>query len=388
MHKESKIRAEEFLAEENFSEELLSQYVKDRTIDDNEIQIVQTIYSFLSSSNEGLTSLEKEQTKNQIRFTVRRLSLKKKLVRWSVAATLLLAAILTSIGYLGINQTKEIVNYAQTLTNIKGGTDTRIILQNGAEIHINKTQSQIRYDAKGENIRIDSSQNVVQNINNSNVIFNTVIVPYGKRSQIVLSDGTKVWMNSGSKLIYPALFAENKREVYIEGEAVFDVVHLSDKPFIVITKDFNIKDLGTVFNISTYPEDHNSSVVLERGKIEINFRGNSVFSREKIDISPGTMAVFDRYKKSFEQQHVNPQKYLSWREGYLILNGEKLGDILKKIGRFYNIEMVVTDNDLSNTTYSGYLDLKNSPSEVLKVINETTSLTYSLGQGKIFINPK
>jgi len=383
-----KKRAEELLAEEKFSEELLSQNAKDGNIDENEIRIARNIYSSLRSSGSILSNSEKEQTKNQIRSSVRKLSMKRLLVRWSVAATILLAAIVTSVGYLRINSTTEIVSFAQTLNHVKAENHTRIILQNGEEVLIEKAQSQIRYDAKGENILIDSGQKVVQKTNSIKAIFNTVIVPYGKRTQITLSEGTKVWLNSGSKLVYPAVFTENKREVYIEGEAVFDVTHIKDRPFFVSTSDFDIKVLGTVFNISAYSDDKYSSTVLEKGKIEVICRGASVLSHEKLDISPGVMAVFDRNKRTFEQHQVDPQKYLSWREGYLTFNSEKLENILKKLGRYYNIEMVITDLQLKNETFSGYLDLKNSSEEVLSVINETTSFSWSIDDEKIVINPK
>jgi transmembrane sensor len=388
MLRKSKIKAEELLAEENFSEELLSQNAKDGNVDENEIRIARKVYSFLRSSSESLIDSEKEQTKNHIRSSIRKLYTKKLLVRWSIAATLLFAAILTSVVYIRISSTTEIVNFAQTLNHIKAGNNTRIILQNGEEVRIDKTQSQIKYDTKGENILIDSEQRVVQKTDNTKTVFNTVIVPYGKRIQITLSEGTKVWLNSGSKLVYPAVFVENKREVYIDGEAVFDVMHMKDKPFVVSTKDFDIKVLGTVFNVSAYSDDKYSSTVLEMGKIELICRGASILSQEKLDISPGTMAVYDRNQKIFEQKQVDPRKYLSWREGYLILNSEKLENILRKLGRYYNIEMVITDNYLKNATFSGYLDLKNSPQEVLSVVNETTSLSYSIDHEKIFINPK
>jgi hypothetical protein len=387
MLKKSKKSAEELLAAEKFSEELLLQLERDGKVDENETMIVRNIYTFLRNSNGGLTHSEKEQTKNQIKFSIRKLSIRRLMVRWSVAATLLMAAILTSIGYFRVNSSTEIVQFAQTLDNIKIGNSTRIILHNGEEVQIDKKISRIKYDVKGENIFIDSVQKIVQKMNDKIAVYNTVIVPNGKRTQITLSEGTKVWLNSGSKLVYPAMFAENKREVYIDGEAVFDVTHMSDRPFIVRTKDFDIKVLGTVFNVNAYSDDQNSSTVLEQGKIELVY-GASILSKEKLVIAPGTMAVFDSNQKTFAQQKVNPQNYLSWREGYLTLNSEKLNDILRKLSRYYNIEMVITDERLKNETFSGDLDLKNSPEEVLAVINETTSLSYSTDHERIFINPK
>jgi len=388
MEKKSKIRAEELLAAENFSDELLFQNEKGGNVDKNETRIVRKIYSFLRNSNAELTHSEKEKTKNQIRFSIRKLTIRRLMVRWSVAATLLMAAVLTSIVYYRINSTTEIVQFAKTLDKIKAGNSTRIILRNGEEVQIDKKVSQIKYDVKGENIVIDSEQKIVQKMNDKIAVYNTVIVPNGKRTQITLSEGTKVWLNSGSKLVYPAIFAENKREVYIDGEAVFDVTHMSDRPFIVSTKDFDIKVLGTVFNVSAYSDDENSSAVLEHGKIELVYVGASILSKEKIVICPGTMAVFDHNQKTFAQQKVNPQKYLSWREGYLTLNSEKLSDILRKLSRYYNIEMVIMDESLKNQTFSGNLDLKNSPEEVLSVINESTSLSFSTDHEKIFIYPK
>lgn len=390
MSSKSKMRAEELLAGENFSEELLSQNAKDRNVDENEIRIARKVYFFLRSAEtrHGLVSTEKEQTKNQIRLSVRRLFIKRQLVTWSIAATLLFGVILTSVVYFRTSSSSQILNFAQTLSNIKAENSTRIILQNGEEVRIDKTQSQIKYDNKGENILIDSEQKVIQKTDNAKTIFNTVVVPYGKRTQITLSDGTKVWLNSGSKLVYPAVFTARKREVYIDGEAVFDVTHMQDKPFVVSTKDFDIKVLGTVFNVNSYADDKSSSTVLETGKIELICRAAGILSQERLNILPGTMAVYDRNQKIFEQKQVDPQKYLSWREGYLILNSEKLENILRKLGRYYNIEMVITDNYLKKATFSGYLDLKNSPEEVLSVINETTSLSFSVDHEKIYINPK
>jgi ferric-dicitrate binding protein FerR (iron transport regulator) len=99
------------------------------------------------------------------------------------------------------------------------------------------------------------------------------------------------------------------------------------------------------------------------------------------------MAIFNPGENNFEQKQVNPALYLSWREGYLTLNRERLEDISRKLSRFYNIQIIIRDIDLKNRTFSGGLDLKTSPEEVLSVINESTSITYLKDQDKIFITP-
>ena len=384
----TKMRAEELLSSENFSKEYLAQKAEEGLIDKNEIRITQTISSFLIASNEELKLEDKEITKNQIKHTIRKLTFRRRLVRWSVAASLLIATIVTSMAYLKVNSTSEIALFAETIKDSKAKNNTRIILQNGEEVQIKKNVSQIRYDASGENIQVDSNKNVVQKVDNPQTTFNTIIVPYGKRTQITLSEGTKIWLNSGSKLVYPPIFGDGIREVFIDGEAVFEVVHLNDKPFFVRTRDFDIRVLGTVFNVSAFSDDKNSSVVLETGRIELASNRNSVFAKQKLNISPGTMTIFNSGENNFEQKQVDPALYLSWREGYLTLNSERLEDIARKLSRYFNIELVINDSHLKNNTFSGCLDLKTSPEEVLSVINETTSIIYSKEQNKIFISPK
>jgi ferric-dicitrate binding protein FerR (iron transport regulator) len=388
MVKRTKRRAEELLAEERFSEELMLQEARDGLIAENEVMVAQTIHSYLLNSVPRVNDQDKEETKEHIKFSVRKLNLKREIVRWSAVAAILLTALVTAVFFLQDDPTSDIAKYALTLSDIKPGANTHIILQNGGVVQVQKASSHILYDAKGENIQIDSEQKVEQKIDNSQSVFNTVIVPYGKRTQITLSEGTKVWLNSGSKLVYPAHFADNKREVFMEGEAVFEVTPMREKPFVVNTKDFDIKVLGTVFNVSVYPDDNYSSAILETGKIEIVRSTASIFSKEKLEITPGSIAIFDRSQKIFEQHKVDSKKYLSWREGYLIFNSEKLGNILKKLSRYYNIEMVVHDTQLKEETYSGYLDLKNSPEEVLSVICQTIMLTYTIDNEKIIINTK
>lgn len=389
MKKEKKINPEDLLIEDKISKERFTRLLdQGEDIDNNEIQIAQRIYSFLSSSPGSFPIAEKNRTKNQIRVSVRKLKLVQQIKRWSVAAAVLIICCVAGVWYFQLNPKPEIIDFAQTVIESKPGSDTRLVLHDGQEVRISKEHSQIIYTQNGENITIGADQKVDQKIPDQKTAFNTVIVPYGKRTQISLSDGTKVWLNSGSKLIYPAVFTENKREVYIDGEAVFEVSPSEKKPFQVITHDFNIKVLGTVFNVSAYTDDQYSSAVLEKGKVELHYRGASRLSNGKLVISPGTRAVFDPEQKSFQQQRVNPANFMSWREGFLIFESEKLSVILKKMGRYYNVEVLIQSEQLGNETFSGNLDLKNTPEEVLKVIAETTPFIYSYENENLVITPK
>ena len=127
---------------------------------------------------------------------------------------------------------------------------------------------------------------------------------------------------------------------------------------------------------------------MEKGKVELYCKGASLLSNGKLRISPGTRAVFDPEQKTFQEQQVNPKNYMSWREGFLILEKERLSVILKKLGRYYNVEVLLQNAQLGNETFSGNLDLKNTAEEVLDVIAETTPFIYEYKDDKLIINPK
>ena len=381
MNKKSKIKAHDILSDEDFVIGSLSE----KTENEKEIRIARIIYTYLSSPKNVFLSSEKEQTKRRIKLSVQKTQRNKYLSRWAVAASILL--VIVSAWFLQNNFKKEpgIVDFAQTLGVTKPDSVTNLLLQDGRKVLITEKDSRIEYDTNGENIIIDSTQKVSQQIIQEEQVFNTLVVPYGKQTQITLSDGSIVWLNSGSKLVYPANMKE-KRKVYIEGEAVFDVTHSEQHPFFVATKDFEIKVLGTVFNVSAYADDKVSSAVLERGKIEIDSREKSFFHKEKLTILPGTMAVFDSNDKTFHQQQVDAKNYLSWRDGYFIFKNEPLANIIKKLERYYNVEIVLQNEAKGREKFSGNLNLRNTPEEVLKVIAETTPFIVRYENQKLIIN--
>jgi transmembrane sensor len=389
MNKKRKIKAHDILSDEKFTAEYLSDKTeKIEESGEKEIRIARIIYDFLSSRRKTSWDAEKAQTKKRIKLSVQKHNRNKNLTRWAVAASILV--VVFSVWFLQNNMDKEtgITDFAQLLKDTRPDSVTNLILQDGRKVLITQEESQIFYDEKGENIIIDSAQRISQEVVQEKPVFNTLIVPYGKRTKLILSDGSKVWLNSGSKLVYPAVNTAVKREVYIEGEAVFEVTHSEQRPFFVITKDFEIKVLGTVFNVSAYPDDQVSSAVLAQGSIEINSKEKSLFQKEKLTILPGTMAVFDPAEKTFQQKQVETEDYLSWRDGYFNLKSEPLENIMKKLERYYNVGIVIQDASLGSETFSGRLDMLNTPEEVLKVIAETTPFSVRNENEKLIINLK
>lgn len=213
------------------------------------------------------------------------------------------------------------------------------------------------------------------------VAMNQIIIPYGKRSEITLADGTHIWLNSGSQLSYPSRFKTNSREVYLTGEAFFDVTADANKPFYVMTRDFKIKVLGTKFNVSSYSEDRTIQTVLLKGKVSA---GKNKLFAETIDLYPGERIVYDKEGDSIAKGKVDVQLYTSWINGYLIFDNEPTTEVFKKLERYYN-QRIISSGELSGNTFSGKLDLKDNIKDVLENISFASSVKVTEENGSFII---
>lgn len=361
-------KAEDILTDENWTGELMQKNGSEEQAKSREMELADQIAQAFTIKKAQLEPTEKAELGQRVSDSIETFKRRKIIVRFSYAAVLIL---IVGISVLFRSYSdSDIRSFA--LKNNFGPVsgNTRLFLSGEKEVQINSNESKIEYQTDGNEIRIDAAQDIRQKVDNDEAVMNTVIVPYGKRAQITLSDNSRIWLNSGSKLIYPARFASEKREVYLEGEAVFEVSHNKKHPFIVITADLDVRVLGTVFNVSSYRDDQTTSTILESGSVELNYKSNSVFGRSKELMIPGMLAIYDPQKGNVSQSKVNTRHYTSWREGYFVFEKQPLGGILKKISRYYNVSVRLSDEELGKETFSGNLDLKNSPVQVLKIIAE------------------
>ena len=342
--------------------------------------------------NEKSKSLDKERTYRlwrDISKFEKQNSRKLKLLQINrylkVAASILLIAAIGSLVYQSIDSNQS--GYQFSDSQNPQTEHPLLIMSNGKQVAIVRTDP---------NIRVLRDQNAIQ-IDDDSIMtnqpfvgqktqeerLNEIIVPFGKKTRLLLSDGTKVWLNAGSRLAFPQNFAAGTREVFLEGEAIFDVAPRSGDRFLVNTNDFIVNVTGTVFNVTAYRDDAFSSAVLAEGKIELSSKG-SLFSKT-MQMLPGTMVIFDPASKSMSNRQVNPEDYLSWREGFMMIRGEKLMDILKKLSRYYNVGMKLEDQAIAAETFSGRLDLKDSPREVLTVISRMVPISVEEEEDELII---
>ena len=305
-----------------------------------------------------------------------------RLIRY--AAILLLMFASGGLAFYLYENSREL-HYDLTEINQSGSEEARIILSDGSEISLEKNDSKITYASNGNQL-IVNNDTISQAPVNDRESMNKVIIPYGKKSMILLSDGTKVWLNAGSQLVYPSVFLRKKREVVLIGEAYFDVAKNKDKPFVVRTSDLNVKVLGTKFDVSAYPEDDFVETILEEGSVGLEIKGPGVMGYDKqILLSPNQKISLDRQSREATVRVVDVSMYTSWKEGILKSKSEDLIRMLKKIERYYNIEITLKDPLVAGYKISGKLDLEKSPEEVLNIIKLTVPIDWTKKSNGDFI---
>ncbi len=357
-------------------------------MNDHENILFRLISLFKSLKKDKLNAAEKAQIWDDIVLSLESKKHHSFRIRWiSVAAS---ASLLLLAGaYFVVNTSSSYDKMQQTAFKAGLHNDkATLVLSDSRVVALESQNSKIEYLRNSKSIRIDSIQEVNQSLQTSKNRFNTLIVPYGRRSEITLADGTKIWMNSGSKLVYPSTFASGAREVYLEGQAYFDVSPDKSNPFYVMTKDVKIEVLGTEFDVSAYEDEIGTQAVLAEGSVSLSANKSNIFNRVKTVMTPGTKATYNLQGDKLRTQRVNVEEYTSWKDGYLVLKSEHLDSIVKRLSRFYKVDIVLKDAKIAKETFSGTLDLADSVDQVLEAIAVTTSLTLNYKERRYVLERK
>ncbi len=215
-----------------------------------------------------------------------------------------------------------------------------------------------------------------------------VKAPLGSKAEIELSDGTKVWLNSGSEVRYPTIFDRTKRDIYLTGEAFFDVEKNKQVPFFVHTNDVDIKVLGTSFNVKSYPEENLVETTLVEGLININKKG----SNQILQLKPKEKATFikDIRDRAGAQQfvvteNIDTELYSSWKNGKFVFRREKFGDLTVKMERWYNVHITVENKKLYEERVTGAFE-NESIEQALEALKISVPFSFKFTKGNITIN--
>lgn len=208
-----------------------------------------------------------------------------------------------------------------------------------------------------------------------------IIVPHGQIKNILLPDSTIVYLNAGTKLSYYEDYGKKVREVYLEGEAYFDVIYNKNKPFIIQTCENKIKVLGTAFNVSAYLNDNIHQTSLVRGKISIAHNGGN----ESV-MSPNQNYLLIRNKnesKIYKVENIN--KYSSWKDGAIFFRNQRFLDITRRLERTHNLVFKHYNKEVLNLRYTGKFSINDDISKILNIIKLTTPLEYEIKNDTVII---
>ncbi len=245
--------------------------------------------------------------------------------------------------------------------------------------------------------------------------YTEISVPQGSRSQIVLPDNSRVWLNAGSTIRYPNNFDRIDRVVELEGEAYFDVVSNQRKPFVVSTEHLKLRALGTSFNIKAYPEDEVVSATLVEGNVIVeitdindtplsynleprqnftyNISAGRVESAEIIEqveeedkeIVPETILEGSPHKPAalvFVRRNIKPEIYTSWKDNVWVVEGETMADMAVMLGRRFNTKINIETEELKRYRFTGRI-MNETLEQVLEILRMTTPLNYTVGKGYV-----
>ncbi|MEN6457287.1 MAG: FecR domain-containing protein [Prolixibacteraceae bacterium] len=286
--------------------------------------------------------------------------------------------------YFKNNQNFADFNLSQSNTG-----DTKLILSDGEEVLLKQKETDLQFNAGGDQIKINKDSVIHRQSEGGGNAFAQVVVPYGRISNVTLSDGTKVWLNAGSHLVFPQKFEGNKRQVFLTGEAYFDVVKDRNKPFVVNTKEIHVTVLGTKFNLRDHASDDQLEVVLVEGKVCLKENDKLGLFAEETTLNPAQRAVFTKKDGKIDvESGINSQYYTSWKDGILSFNRESILNVFNRLARYYNVRFVTESGVGLHRKISGKLDLKESLEDVMKVVSDAAPVSYRIENDKVYVTGK
>lgn len=218
---------------------------------------------------------------------------------------------------------------------------------------------------------------------NAKEVFNTISTPKGGQFQIDLPDGTKVWLNAASSLRYPTTFSKSERKVELNGEAYFEVKSNKSWPFRLTSGNQELEVLGTMFNVSNYPDEGHVTTTLVKGSVRVHVSGDV---RKQIILKPNQQSQLA--DQNFNVKEVYAEDEIAWKEGLFKFDHNDLETTMKKICRWYDVGVVYEQEDLKKLSFMGSLSRYETISDVLKIIAETGSVRFEIKDRIIYVKPR
>ena len=317
---------------------------------------------------------------------VRRLRSRKLLRRMLQCAAIIIVAMTAGTLFLRQWGTEPA---SETFASIPLPGENRPILtlHNGQSLVLSDKPQAIVSGNHAVDIRLQDSSRleyipVQDTLLQSEVHYNTLTVPGGCEFSLALADGSRVWLNAGSELRYPERFAPGKREVSLKGEAYFEVARDTASPFFVRTDHMELQVLGTSFDISAYPDDGEVVTTLLTGSVAQRFDGR----QEEIILRPSYQSVYVVENGETQIREADLEAVLAWKSGKFVARNDRLEDILRKLGRWYDFQVVYTDPRLRDLRFHIHCERYENVMDILERVEETYGIRFSEYNGTIYVS--
>ncbi len=351
------------------------------------IQMLQDKYEVLDENSVLEIWKNIDRYDQQYKNKVRRLIIRQRL---SWAASVLLVVALGTLGFLYLNEKDNGYQFVSSVA--PESSEARMVLSTGEEIALKKDNSTIALNDETNQVTVNDSivdLSEQTGAGQQTAQMNEVVIPYGKKSELLLADGTKVWLNAGSRLAFPSRFTKNTREVFLEGEACFEVVKNEKQPFIVKAGNLDVRVLGTHFNVSAYPADATIETVLLEGRVVVEKPKAFGLGKTEVVLKPSQKASFKKEESEFTvSNEADVDIYIAWTYGWLKYERESLSSVLRKVERYYNVEIQLPNNYPGDDLITGKLDLKESLNAVMVVLADASRFEFRINGNKVFIEKK
>ena len=266
---------------------------------------------------------------------------------------------------------------------VPGQAKAVLVLDDGRQVELDTRSMNEIVEKDGKIIMNDSAGiNYNREVGEQGTgLTNKVIVPTGGEYNLILSDGTTVYLNAESKIEFPVKFSGKERVVTLEGEAYFQVAASKKHPFIVKTKDMDVLVTGTEFNVNTH-QPGKIHTVLVGGKVGIKKLG----AVEEVSMKPGQLASFDRKEGTIEVKDVDVRQYVVWKDGYFTFENESLEQILNTLSLWYDVDVFFQSESAKQLVFTGYMKRYNDISEILDAITDVVGVNFTINGKTIIVS--
>lgn len=272
--------------------------------------------------------------------------------------------------------------------DIRPGSDKAILSANGRQfvldsvnngVIINRGNLAINKNANGQIAYAAKTPSSLERAGNEAAIYDTLTIPRGGQYQLKLADGSRVWLNSATQIRYPERFAGNERKIeLISGEAYFEVKHNDAMPFKVIVKGQTIEDLGTHFNINAYDDEPAIKTTLLEGSIRIAKGSQTAI------LKPGQQSIIQSINNSIIIKDADTEEAIAWKNGYFKFDNENIQSIMRKVARWYDVDIQYQGN-MPNEELGGKMSRYKNVSEVLEMLELTKSVHFKVEGRRIIV---